>query len=270
MTDPSIFNILLAWPFLNILVFCYQILSFIGLPYALGFSIIMLTIIIRLVLYPLTAQQLKASKKMQDVGPKLSRLKERHKGDSKTLQQETMKLYKEHGINPASGCLPILVQIPIIWGLYNVLSTIVKLKPNEIVEQINKIVYFDQLRLTSSWDTTFFGLPLGKTPSDLLSSVGLLIILIPLITGLLQFVQSKMLFPSQKGPKTSGKKESDFAQIFQTQTTYIFPIMIGFLSYTFPLGLSLYWNTFTVFGIIQQYKMQGPQAIQNLKDILKR
>lgn len=259
MINSPISNFLLiSHPILNVLVLIYQTIFFLHIPYALGFSIIALTILIRFILYPLTASQLKASKKMQEVAPHLSKLKEKHKGDAKTLQAETMKLYKEFGINPAAGCLPVLVQLPIIWGLYSVLQDIVKYS----TVQINQVLYSDSLRLTKPWDTTFFGLSLAQNPSHLLSTVGPAILLIPVFTGVFQFIQSKMMMVASpkkedKKLKTTEKKGDDFATAFQSQSLYIFPVMIGFLSYNFPIGLSLYWNTFTVFGIIQQYKISG-------------
>src|SRR3990167_4740126 len=223
----NIFDTLILNPILNILLLNYKLFSSIGAPFALGFAIIGLTIVIRVILYPLMSAQLKAAKKMQDVNPHLSRLREKHKGDAKTLQQETMKLYKEFGINPAAGCLPILIQIPIIWGLYSVLNHIVKLGPGDILNQVNQVVYFDFLKISKIWDTQFFGLPLGQTPSQLLQSVGFIILFVTIITGLLQFIQSKMLFPKSQKTPTTQKKQMDFTQAFQTQTTYLFPIMIG-------------------------------------------
>ena len=267
MINPSIFNMVLVWPILNVLVAVYKALMFVNFPFALGFSIIILTIIIRFILYPLTASQLKASKKMQDLNPHLSRLKEKHKGDAKTLQQETMKLYKEYGVNPAAGCLPVLVQLPIIWGLYSTLQQIVNLKP----EVINKVVYFDALKITKAWDPNFFGVSLGSNPSHLISTVGPVILLIPLLTAFFQFIQSKMMFskPKEQGiivKKDEKKKNDDFASAFQSQSMYIFPLMIGFFSWTFPVGLSLYWNTFTIFGIIQQYRISGLGGLSEWKD----
>jgi len=266
MTNPSIFNTVLVWPIINVLVAVYKGLIFVHFPFALGFSIIILTIIIRFVLYPLTASQLKASKKMQDLNPHLTNLKNKHKGDSKTLQQETMKLYKEHGVNPAAGCLPVIVQLPIIWGLYSALQQIVNLKP--VV--INKIVYFDALKLSKAWDPNFFGVSLGSNPSHLISTVGPIILIIPLLTALFQFIQSKMMFskPKTQGAlvKTGEKKNDDFASAFQSQSMYIFPVMIGFFSWTFPIGLSLYWNTFTIFGIMQQYRISGLGGLTEWKN----
>jgi len=258
MTNPNLFNEILVWPILNILLGIYHVITFIHVPYALGFSIILLTIVIRFILYPLTASQLKTSHKMQKLTPHLKKLKEKHKDDAKMLQTETMRLYKEHGVNPAAGCLPVIIQLPLIWGLYSVLQQVVAAKPGVVVSEINKIVYFPTLKLQAAWDTSFFGLPLGTSPSHLLSKAGVLILLFPLATALFQFIQSKMMFVQQEDQHAkTEKKDEDFSTAMQTQSMYVFPLMIGFFSYSLPLGLSLYWNTFTIFGIIQQYQISG-------------
>lgn len=251
------FDAFLVYPLTNILVAIYSLLASFQIPYSLGFSIVVLTILIRAVLWPLTGAQLKAAKKMQGVSGHLANLKEKHKGDSKRIQQETMKLYKEHGINPAAGCLPIIVQIPIIWGLYSMLQKVVNISPSAVIAQINEIVYFPALHLSKPWDPTFFGISLAQGPSSLISTLGPAVLLVPIVTGVIQFAQSKMMMPQKSNATNNLKKKDDFATAFQSQATYIFPVMIGFFSYTFPLGLSLYWNTFTIFGIIQQYKISG-------------
>ncbi len=258
----EIFNTVIVHPIINVLVAIYQVLLVLGIPYPLGFSIIGLTIAIRLILYPLISAQLKASKKMQDIAPHLSNLKDKHKDDKKRLQEETMRLYKEHGVNPAAGCLPTLVQLPVIFGLYNVLNNIVHKSSNELVSYINGIV-ISPLRLEQAWESTFFTIPLGQSPSQLFSTMALVALAIPVVTGALQFLQTKMIFTS-KPQQISGKKNDDFATVFQKQSTYIFPAMIAFFSFTFPIGLSLYWNTFTIFGIIQQYKIMGLGGLSDL------
>lgn len=256
------FNLIIVNPLVNILLIVYQILHFLHIPFALGFSIIGLTVLIRFAIYPLMSSQLKSSKKMQQVAPHISKIKEKHKGDAKRIQQESMRLYKEHGINPAAGCLPVIVQLPIIWGLYSVLQQIVGLKSALVVSHVNKIVYFDAFKLKSPWDLSFFGLSLGQSPSQLFGKIGVLIFLLPVLTGLLQFLLSKMMVPpkpvaDEKKIQEKKEKKDDFASAFQSQSTFIFPVMIGFFSFNFPIGLSLYWNTFTIFGIIQQYKILG-------------
>lgn len=253
----EIFNVILIQPIFNVLVAIYQLLMLFHIPYALGFAIILLTVIVRAILYPFISAQMKTSKKMQDIAPHLSKVKEKHKGDSARIQEETMKLYKEFGVNPAAGCLPLLVQLPIIWGLYAVLQGIVHYTT---VDQINKFIYFDALKLTEMWDVNFFGIPLTHSPSQLMTSMGYMILLVPVITAALQYFQSKAMLPiPAAGEKPKEKKQSgtaeDFAASFQKQSLYIFPIMIGFFSYTLPVGLSLYWNTFSIFGIIQQQRI---------------
>jgi len=274
MNIGLIFDSIVLSPLATILVAAYQGLSFFDIPYALGFSIIILTIIVRFFLYPLVSSQLKSSKKMQMLTPHLSRVKERHKGDHKKLQQETMKLYKEHGINPLAGCLPVLVQMPIILGLYTLLQRIVSNDAAQSIKEVNKLVFVKSLELTTAWDLSFFGLPLGENPSQLLAKIGILALFVPIATGLFQLIMSKMLVsPKPTGTKELQKqaeKKEDFASAFQTQSLYIFPVMIGFFSYTFPIGLSLYWNTFTIFGIIQQYKILGWGGLEEWKKKIKR
>ena len=185
------------------------------------------------------------------------------------IQAETMKSYKEFGVNPAAGCLPVLIQLPLIWALYQALQLIVK-PGAAVLAQINQMLYTNSLKLTTPWNTTFFGLPLAQNPSHLITTVGPLILLIPVATGLFQFIQTKMMFVSQPqnkdGNKKDEKKKEDFATAFQSQSLYIFPIMIAFFSYSFPIGLSLYWNTFTIFGIIQQYRISGLGGLKEWTD----
>lgn len=254
----DIFNQLIVWPITNALLIIYKTLVFLHFPYPLGFSIIILTIAIRLVLYPLTASQLRVSKKMQELSPHIKKIKEKHKKDAKKQQEETMRLYKEHGVNPAAGCLPSLLQLPIIWGLYSVFQQIINLKPGMIVATINKIAYAPLLRLQAPWEQYFFTLPLAQTPSQLMGAMGPMILLVPFLTGVFQLIQAKMMIPVSvpNQPKKEGG-ESDFATAFQTQSLYIFPVMIGYFSFQFPIALSLYWNVFTIFGILQQYKIAG-------------
>lgn len=264
MNIGDIFTLIVNQPITNLLVACYQLFNAIGVPYALGFSIIALTFIIRFILYPLTASQIKMSKKMQDMAPHISKLKEKHKDDRKKQQEEMMKLYAEFGVNPAAGCLPIIVQIPIIWGLYHVLNTAVTVDFGRIRE-INNLMYFDSLKINKLWETTFFGIPLSPSPAQLMNEMPL-IILVPVITGLLQLVFSKMMAP-EKGYQGS---KDDFQTTFAKQSLFIFPIMIGFFSYQLPFGLSLYWNAFTLFGILQQYFLVGLGGLKQWQGLLQK
>lgn len=265
MNIGIIFTFLINQPITNVLIALYHAFLFLHVPFALGFSIIALTALIRLVLFPLTASQIKASKKMQDLAPHLSNLKEKHKGDKKKHQEEMMKLYKEHGVNPAAGCLPVLLQIPVIWGLYNVLTTVVNVNTVSKLKEINNLLYFDWLKLHSLWDATFLGLPLSVSPSKEMAKMPILI-LVPIITVLLQLILSKMMMPSV----SVKANKDDFASTFAQQSLYLFPLMVGFFSFSLPLGLSLYWNTFTIFGIIQQYFLVGSGGLVQWTSKLKQ
>ena len=247
----------------------YQLLTLIHIPSALGFSIIFLTIVIRLILYPFMHQSLKQQKKMQQLTPHINKLKEKHKNDAKRLQVEQMALFKEHGVNPASGCLVMIIQIPILISLYNVLLLVVRATS---VNAINSRLYFAFLKVHSMWDTSFFGIPLAHTPKDLLATVGYGILFAAILTGGLQLIQSRMMMaPAADMPKTDKKKEEpDFATAFQTQSMYILPVMVGFFSFSLPFGLSLYWNTLTIFGIIQQYIISGWGGLVDWFPFLKK
>ncbi len=282
----NIFSLILINPIITALVAIYQGLILAHVSYALGFSIIILTMLFRFLLYPLIGSQLQTSQKMQKLTPHLNKLKELHKNDAAKLQAETMLLYKEHGVNPVAGCLPLLVQLPLIWALYGVLQEVVKTDAKQVVSYVNHAVYFPGLKLSHMWDTNFFGLSLGQTPGHFFQSGTYAIILIPLLTGGLQLLQSKMMFQTfeekieaveNDAKKTKNKalvkevkKEDDFATAFQSQSLYIFPAMIALFSWTLPFGLSLYWNTFTLFGILQQYQIGGLGGLSDWTNKLTR
>ena len=145
----------------------------------------------------------------------------------------------------------------------------VAINSNDSLSKINSVLYLDFLKLSSVWDTMFFGIPLGDAPSKIWASAPYLV-LIPVLTGALQFVLSKMMIPEgaievqeKIAQKTEGKAD-DFQAAFQKQSLFIFPVMIGFFAFTLPVGLSVYWNTFTIFGILQQYLLVGPGGAAKL------
>ncbi|PIT89014.1 MAG: hypothetical protein COU27_02510 [Candidatus Levybacteria bacterium CG10_big_fil_rev_8_21_14_0_10_36_7] len=264
----EIFTIVFSNPIINILVALYKLLFLLGVPFALGFSIILLTIVIRVILYPFVSAQIKSAHKMQKVAPHMSKIKALHKDDKKRQQEEIMKLYREHGVNPAASCLPMIVQLPIIWALYQVLITVVGIKSIEAIGKINSVLYFPALKLNQVWDTLFFGLPLADSPSKLIAH-NPFIILIPIITGIFQFILSKMMMPDEVIEQAVVKKD-DFQATFQKQSLFIFPVMIGYFSFILPVGLALYWNTYTIFGILQQYLLIGPGGAKSWVDRIKK
>ena len=257
MLDPNFFNTVFVFPILNILLFFNNIFVSINLPGSFGWAIIALTVFVRLILHPLFKKQLDTAKKMQDLKPHLDRLSAQHKKEPKKLQQEQLKLYQEAGINPASGCVFLIIQIPIFIALYNTLNVfLTNGNLQKIIGQINNVVYHPSLRITAI-DPWFLGYNLALTPAK----AGLwYYYLIPVLTGFLQYYQVHVSTPPQPKVDKNEKKEKsateDFQRAMNTQMKYIFPVLIGWFAYQFPIGLSLYWNIFSVFSIIQYKQMQ--------------
>lgn len=257
----EIFNTILIQPITNALLAFYHLLQSMHVPYAFGFSIILLTVFIRMLMYGLVTNQLRMSKKMQELAPQMNKIKEKYKGDMKQQQQAQLALYRENGVNPAAGCLPGLVQIVILlFGLYPALMNVLSKQGKDLVTYINNIAYAPALQITQPFNTDFFGLALDKTPTQLFAIVPVLAVLVPVLTGVFQFIQSKMMMPATEKKtvqQLNNPKPEDFMATFQKQTLYLLPIMIAVFSFQFSVGLSLYWNTYTIFGIIQQYLVSG-------------
>ncbi|EKD90871.1 MAG: Stage III sporulation protein J [uncultured bacterium] len=258
----DLFNTLFFAPLVNLLVLIIRALESLGVAGALGFAIIIMTIGIRLLIWPFMSSQLKSAKKMADMKPHLDQLKNKHKDDKQALAKAQMDLYKEHGVNPAGGCVPALIQLPILIALYQVILAM--FDGANGLERINKVLYNSSWHLSSPPDPHFLGFNLGSKPSDF-AAVGVFVLLIPIITGLLQFFQSKMMVPTpvkvypKDSPKEKKEKDeaSDAAAAVQSQMVYLMPVMIGYFAFSFPIGLSIYWNTFTLLGIYHQYRVGG-------------
>lgn len=259
MTNPNLWNQLLVWPITNLLIVFYKLCEWLHLPGPLGFAIILLTIAVRLLLYPLMHAQLKSAKKMADMKPHLDALSAKHKDDKQALQQAQLALYKEHGVNPAAGCLPTLVQFPILIALYNVFYQVLgNGNAEKMMQDINAIVYNPALQL-KVFDVTFLGVNLGIKPGEW-QKYGWWLLAVPLITAGLQLVQSKLMTPKTVPQplaveKKGEEKKPDTMGDMQKQMMFITPIMFGFFAFQLPIGLALYWNIFGLFGIIQQLQV---------------
>lgn len=271
----DIFNQIFLSPIINILVLIYRGLDSLAIPGALGFSIVILTILIRLLVWPFMATQLKSAKKMADLKPHLDALKSKHKDDKQSFAKAQMELYKEHGVNPAGGCLPTLIQFPIIIALYQAILALFDGPAG--LEKVNAFIYIPSWRLDHAPDLSFFGANLANKPSEF-SSVGYLILLVPLITAGFTFLQSRMMIPvpvkvypkdSPKEVKEKGSTE-DAMQAVQGQMVYMMPLMVGFFSWQFPIGLALYWNIFTLLGVWQQYLVSGWGGLSSFLSPLKK
>jgi YidC/Oxa1 family membrane protein insertase len=281
MISPNIFNTIFVIPILNLLVVFYKLFLLIKLPGAFGLAIIALTIFIRLLFQPFFKKQIETAKKMQELKPHLDKLSEKHKDDKKQLQAEQLKLYQQAGINPASGCLVMIIQLPVFIALYNTLNLFLLSGHTEkTITAINNVLYFPLLKINSI-NPWFFGLDLVKSPKQ----VGVwYYLLVPLVTAVLQYFQAQASMPAAnpaaaqdpaktddksiiKGGSTPAKKNNsgDFQKAMNTQMKYMFPLMIGYFSYTLPVGLALYWNIFSILGILQYRQVNSKSKMLNIK-----
>ncbi|MBI4039830.1 YidC/Oxa1 family membrane protein insertase [Candidatus Daviesbacteria bacterium] len=249
-------------PVVNLLVLLVHGLNFLHIPGALGLAIVLLTVIIRLAVWPFMSSQIKSAKKMAELKPKLDELKLKHKGDKQAISKAQMELYKEHGVNPAGGCVPALVQLPVIIALYQAIMGF--FNGSAGLDSLNSTLYPFIVKFDKAPDPHFLFFDLTKKPADF-GTIGIFVLTIPVITALLQFVQSKMMTPApvkaypSDSPKEKKEKGSTDEAIgaLQLLIVYLLPLMIGYFAFTFPIGLALYWNTFSVLGIIQQYLLSG-------------
>jgi len=221
-----LFNEVIYRPLFNGLIFLYNVLP----GHDFGIAIIVLTVIIRIILYPLNQKAIKSQKEMQLIQPKVKEVQQKYKNNKEEQGKALMDLYKEHKINPASGCLPILVQLAILWGLFSVLRA--GLNPEKLTQLYSFVARPEII------NNTFLGI------LDLSQKS----IILAILAGIAQFIQSKMLMP-----KTSASQSSDFSSVMNKQMVYFFPVFTVFIAASLPAGLGLYWVATTVFGIVQQY-----------------
>lgn len=232
-----IFHNFFYQPLFNLLLIIYNTIP----GHDFGIAIIILTIIIRLVLYPLTKKGIESQKAMALIQPKLKEVQEKYKNDRAKLAEEMMKLYREHKVNPFSGFLNLLIQIPILFALYKVFMA--GIDPNSL----NGL--YDFVKHPGQIDPMFVGL------IDLSKANPVLAV----VAGLLQFIQTKMMMPKPDNQNAS-KKESDFSKIMHHQMLYMLPILTVVIAWKFPAGLPLYWIVTTLFSIGQQYYMEYLKA----------
>lgn len=222
------FNTILYQPLLNILILLYEYLP----GHDFGLAVIVLTILIKVIFYPLGVKAIKSQKALSTLQPKIKEIQEKYKDNKEQQTKEIMGLYKREKINPFSGCLPLLIQLPVLIALYRVFWS--GLQP----EQMSLLYSF--VPLPGVIDTTFFGIVNLANPN----------IVIAFLAGIFQFIQVKM---ATSKPKENQKKDSSFAGQMQKQMLYFMPAFMVLILFRLPSAVGLYWLTTTLFTIIQQY-----------------
>ena len=226
----QLYNTLLYQPMLNLLVFFYNLIPDIGV------GIIILTIIIRLILLPLTAKMYKSQKAMQALQPQMKELQEKYKKNPQELSKAMMQLYQKEKVNPLSSCLPVLLQLPFLIALYQVL--VAGLDATKTLPPLY----------------SFISNPEHLSPY-FLSVIDLSVKSLPLavLAGIAQYFQTKMM-PMQAAPRgIPGSKDENMMAGMNRQMLYIMPVFTVFIGASMPAGLTFYWLITTLFSIAQQW-----------------
>ncbi len=226
----TIYNEILYRPLFNIMVYLQNVIP----GGDLGITIIILTIVIRVLFMPLSLKTINSQKMLKELTPKIEELKTKFKNDKTAQSAAIMRLYKENNVNPLAGCLPLLVQIPILIALYRVFI-------GGITEK-SLIFLYGFIAVPEVINHNFLGL------FDITKNSPLLTI----IAGGLQFIQSKQSTALQAG----GGSNKELASISK-QMLYFFPVMIIVIGWNLPAGLILYWITTTVFSVFEQYSIRN-------------
>ncbi len=228
-------NLIILNPMINILIVLssYLFNSF-------GLTIIVLTIIVRALMYPLTQKQLRASKKMQELQAQIAEIRKKYAKDKQKAAQEQMRLYKESGVNPAGCLLPMLIQFPIWIALYQSIIRVLAVAPEDFLS-LSQHLY-------SSWPAVFSLVPLGNKFLWLDLAMPDKWLLLPILVGGTMWITQKMTTIPTADPKQQAQSQ---------MMLWMMPMMFAFLTLSFPSGLALYWVTSNVIQIVMQYFATG-------------
>jgi len=227
-------------PFVTTLTFLYSILG-----QNVVLAIVVFTILVRLITYPLTIQQQRSTKAMQTLQPELKKLQEKYKGDKEKLSQEQMQLYRQYGVNPMGGCLPMVVQLPVMLALYQAIIFALAATPYQLMELSGRLMIPGLDKLVPL-QNSFLGLNLTQPPS----AANIISFVLPILVVITTWLQFKMTMPSTPAAPSADGKPNQSAAMTQSMGT-IMPVMYGFFALQFSIGLSIYFIVSNVIGIIQ-------------------
>jgi YidC/Oxa1 family membrane protein insertase len=242
------FNLIFTFPIFNVLMLLYHVFG------SLALSIIVLTLIVRLAMFPLTLKQLKSTKATQAIQPLIADVRKKYK-DQKEQYQAMQAIYKEYGVNPAAGCLPLLVQLPVLYGLFFALRLVLD---TTNLNTVNSLIYpfLPKFAALPNVFMLWFGgqINLGHPdPTHIL----------PILAGAATFLQLRM---SQ--PRTRSAAKDAMTQQMQLMQ-YIMPFVTVFFAWNFAAGLALYWTTTSIFSMVQQYFVTGWGSLTVMPDFLQ-
>jgi YidC/Oxa1 family membrane protein insertase len=219
--------------------------------WAWGLSVVLLTITVRILLFPLFVKQIKSQRKMADLAPKIKALQNKHKGDRETLNVELMKLYKEHGTNPISGCLPLLLQMPVFFALFRVMNEL-KPKGGEYQAKFG----LSQADVQEAAQADVFGAPISaafNSSRETLALVGGQRATVQVVAAIMVVLMGLTTFITQKQMMARAGTVTDPQQIMmQKILLYVLPFSFAMFGWSFPVGVLLYWLTTNIWSMGQQ------------------
>jgi YidC/Oxa1 family membrane protein insertase len=237
----NIFNEILTRPILNLLLWLYDVIP----GQDIGLAIILLTILVKAVLYPFAVAQIRQQRALQALQPKMDEIRARLKDDKDAQAKELMELYKTEKVNPAASCLPLLIQLPVFIALYHALQSGLS------SSGLNQLYPF--VPNPGQVDPSLLGFVNLSTPNYVLA----------VLAGIVQYVQTKQIVkpkgaveqPPKEVAQTTGAKDESMAAIMNKQMLYIMPAMTVVIGFSLPGGLTLYWLTMGLLTALQQWYM---------------
>ena len=256
---PGWWEAVIVYPLAKLLIVLHDFISGLGMNNSWGWAIVIFTILVKVVTLPLTLKQLQSTKAQQVLQPKLRELQEKYGKDRQKLSEEQMKLYKESGVNPMGGCLPILVQMPILFGLYQALYVLA----NPSVGKLQEARFFwipdlsfPSLTVGTSWLSAAFQ---SNDWAKLATYVSL-----PVLMLVTQLILQKMSAPA----KAAAGQQDPQARMM-TQMMLFMPLMFAWITLGLPSGLTLYWTVSNILALVQQYFVTGWGGLSDWLPFLK-
>ena len=238
-------------PMVNALIFIYDLIG-----NNFGIAIILFTILIRAITWPLNAQQMKGAQAMQELqtDKEWQDIQKKYAKDKEKLSQEQMRIYKERGINPFASCLPTLIQFPIIIGLYQSIIRALAGTPLSLLQLSRSLYPFQSIESIIPLNSKFLWMDLGRPES--VAVFGYALPTLALVVALTTYMQAKLTMPASTNPGDQSAAMSGMMSIYM-------PLLLGYFALTFASGLSVYFITSNLLGIAQ-YAMQGKANWRNL------
>ncbi len=212
------------------LQFFYNLGTMIGI-YNYGFAIIIFTIVVKVLLFPLTAKQIRSMHKMQELQPEIKKIQKKYKKDPKKSQEAVMKLYQKHGANPFTGCIPIIIQLPILYALFQALR-----------------VFFDPQKhpaYVNLEHAEFFWIGNLGVPDPYI---------LPILAAVTTFIQMSVTSSGNLGAAEGPQK------MFK----YVMPVFMGWICHSFPAGLALYWFVYAIMSTLEQLLLRRGQKVKEV------